>query len=92
MDTDEFFKDISENITFIPLYIQQIFNAINKDIDKLKLILNSAKNNINKFITLYNSSLIPLNEYFLMPGILGGLTTFSGFALDFGYLIDVSLG
>ena len=67
-DTDEFFKDISENITFIPLYIQQIFNAINKDIDKLKLILNSAKNNINKFITLYNSSLIPLNEYFLMPG------------------------
>ena len=27
-------------------------------------------------------------KYFLMPGILGGLTTFSGFALDFGYLIE----
>jgi fluoride ion exporter CrcB/FEX len=27
-------------------------------------------------------------KYFLMPGILGGLTTFSGFALDFGSLIE----
>lgn len=26
-------------------------------------------------------------KYFLMPGILGGLTTFSGFALDFGSLV-----
>ena len=27
-------------------------------------------------------------KYFLMPGVLGGLTTFSGFALDFGSLIE----
>ncbi len=27
-------------------------------------------------------------KHFLMPGLLGGFTTFSGFALDFGYLIE----
>lgn len=27
-------------------------------------------------------------KHFLMPGLLGGLTTFSGFALDFGSLIE----
>jgi hypothetical protein len=64
-DTDEFFKNISENIIFIPIYIQQIFAEIGKDKDKLKFILSSTVNSINNFFKFYNSSLISLNQYFL---------------------------
>lgn len=63
-DDDDFFKYISENITFIPIYIRKLYNYIHKDIEKLKLILNFTKEAINNYINLYNLSLSSLEDYF----------------------------
>lgn len=62
-DTDEFYKDISEQILFIPIYIQELFKYLRKDVKKLKFILEITKKSINDFIFNYNFSLISFKSF-----------------------------